>query len=307
MNFIVRILFSVLFLTTLFSCQKEVTPEDKPENNVVGTQEEYLLIGVDWILSDGRIYVENMDNGDKHYYDHFGNGQNLSVLDPFNGANVPFDTLVQDITTWNFGNSYFTLNGILNYTQNGTTTAVNVSGLEDGSARVITVLELTENKLTVRVGEGYGSDGVSNYHFFSTLTFITPGFTCTSCQPNALFGYTYGGTITTTTSTNDIVGTKWVVTKFYDGFANNYPNDTLDFFSGTQYRINNGTPINYTLSSIFGNNMSELTLYGFYTIGGDYSGMVPNSFVTNGEINSALFNDIFGTNNDKLVWMVRIQ
>jgi hypothetical protein len=157
------------------------------------------------------------------------------------------------------------------------------------------------------VGEGYGSDGTSNYHFFSTLTFITPGHTCTSCQPAAIFGYTYGGTFTPTTTTSELIGTKWVVTKFYDGFANNYPNDTLDFFSGTQYRINSGTPINYTLSSVFGNNMSELTLYGFYTIGGDYSGMVPDGFVTNGQINSALFTDIFGTNNDKLVWMVRIQ
>lgn len=307
MNTISKILLSFLFLVAIFSCQKEVTPEDKPENNVVNPQEEYLLIGVDWILSDGRLYVENMDNGDKSYYDHFTTGQNQSVLDPFNGANVPFDTLIQDITTWNFGNSYFTLNSNLNYTQNGNTTSINVSGLEDGSARIITVLELTENTLTVQVGEGYGSDGTSNYHFFSTLTFITPGHTCTSCQPAAIFGYTYGGTFTPTTTTSELIGTKWVVTKFYDGFANNYPDDTLDFFSGTQYRINSGTPINYTLSSVFGNNMSELTLYGFYTIGGDYSGMVPDGFVTNGQINSALFTDIFGTNNDKLVWMVRIQ
>ena len=169
-----------------------------------------------------------------------------------------------------------------------------------------TVIELTDTKLTVKVHEGYGSDGIYNYHYFSTLTFIKQGTSCVSCQPDVLFGYTYGGLISTTPSVNQIVGTKWVVTKFYDGFANNYPNDTLDFSINT-YTINGGTPTNYTLSSVFGNNMSELTLYGFYTIGGDYSGMVPNNFVTNGQINSATFTDIFNTNNDKLVWMTRIQ
>jgi len=305
MKSIFKFLILLTFSVTIFSCEKEVI--EKPENNVIINQEEFPLVGIDWILSDGRIYVENMDNGDKSYYDHFGNGQNLSVLNPFDGASVPFDTLIQDITTWNFGNSNFTLNGTLAYTQTGSVNTINVSGLENGSARSIVVLELTENKLTVQVGEGYASDGNYNYYYFSTLTFITAGYTCNSCQPNVMFGYTYGGTITTTTSTSDIVGTKWVVTKFYDGFSNTYPNDTLDFFSGNQYRINNGSAINYTLSSVFGNNMSELTLYGFYTIGGDFSGMVPKTFVTNGEINSALFTDIFNTNNDKLVWMVRIQ
>lgn len=301
----ITFLFTIIFTFFLTSCQKEVI--EKPDNNVVITETEFPLVGINWILSDGRLYVENMDNGDKSYYDHFATNQNQSVLNPFDGASVPFDTLIQDITTWNFGNSNFTLNGTLAYNQSGTTSAISINGLENGSSRVITVLELTENTLTVQVGEGYASDGVSNYHYFSTLTFVVPGYTCNTCQPNVMFGYTYGGTFTPTTSTNQIIGTKWVVTKFYDGFSNNYPNDTLDFFNGTQYRINNGTPMNYTLSSVFGNNMSELTLYGFYTIGGDFSGMVPNSFVTNGEINSALFTDIFGTNNDKLVWMVRIQ
>ena len=115
------------------------------------------------------------------------------------------------------------------------------------------------------------------------------GTTCTSCQPNVIFGYTYGGLISEpNTNTNDLVNTIWVVTRYDQGVTPYYPNDTLR-------------------SSIFGNNMTELTLYGFYTIGGDYSGTVPNGFITNGQINSATFSDIFGTNSDKLVWMNRIQ
>lgn len=308
MKITTKLLFLFTFLTIIFSCEK-VEPVETPENNVITNQTEYPLMGITWVLSDGRIYVENMDNNDKLYYDHFGQNQNISVLNPFDGAQVPLDTLVQDFTTWNFGSSNFTLNGLSSYGLAGNTTSINVNGLENGSSRTIVVLELTDSKLTVQVGEGYASDGTTNYHYFSTLTFVPVGFTCSNCQPDVMFGYTYSGVISnnTTPNTNSIVGTKWVVTKYYDGFSNNYPNDTLDFYSGTQYRINSGTPTNYTSYSVFGNNMSELTLYGFYTIGGDFSGMVPDNFVTNGEINSALFTDIFNTNNDKLVWMVRIQ
>ena len=296
-------LITLVFLST--SCEKEVI--EIPENNVVIVENNAELIGYNWILSDGRIYLENMDNGDKSYYDHFGNNQNISNLQPINGSDILFDSLIQDITTWNFGNSNFTLNGEYAYEMNGTTEIVSINGLEDGSSRSLIVLELTEEKLTVRVGEGYASSNGSNYNYFSTLTFIKQGESCTSCQPNALYGYTYGGLITQSTEENEIVGTKWVVTKYYDGFSNNYPNDTLHFVSNNQYTINGGTTTNYTLSNIIGNNMSEMTLYGFYTIGSDFSGFVPSNFIERGQINSALFSDIFNTNNDKLVWMSRIQ
>jgi hypothetical protein len=261
-------LITLIFLST--SCEKEVI--EVPENNVVIVENNAELIGYNWILSDGRIYLENMDNGDKSYYDHFGDNQNISNLQPINGSDVLFDSLIQDITTWNFGNSNFTLNGEYAYEMNGTTEIVSINGLEDGSSRSLIVLELTEEKLTVRVGEGYASSNGSNYNYFSTLTFVRQGETCTSCQPNALYGYTYGGLITQSTEENEIVGTKWVVTKYYDGFSNNYPNDTLHFITNNQYTINGGTTTNYTLSNIIGNNMSEMTLYGFYTIGGDFSG-----------------------------------
>jgi len=301
-----KIFIILLSVLTIVSCKKEEPL--RPDNNVVApTPTNYSILGINWVLTEGRFYVENMDNGDLTYYDHFSSTQNQSTLDPVNGADVPFDTIIQDITTWNFGNSNFTLNGGNSYGYTSSGNNISVIGLENGSSRPMIVLELTDTKLTVKIHEGFGSIGGENLSYFSTLTFLKQGETCTNCQPNALYGYMYGGVITNTVSVSDIIGTKWVVTKFYDGFANNYPNDTLDFINGISYTINSGTPYNYTVNSIFGNNMSELTLYNFYTIGGDFSGTVPNSFVTNGEINSALFTDIFNTNNDKLVWMVRIQ
>jgi hypothetical protein len=298
----------IFFIATIFlflSCQKE---ELKPDNTIVVDNTIYEFTDIDWVLTDGRFYMENLDNGEKTFYDHFGATQQLSVLNPITGAALPFDTIVQGLTTWRFSANNFILNSTNFYGFTHIDNTVTAVGMENGSSRPMTVIEIDEVSVTFKVHEGYASFDGYNYYFYSTLTFVKAGEACNGCQPDAYFGYTYQGVIPNSNdNTNNLVGTKWVVTKYYDGFSNNYPNDTLDFFNNTQYRINNGTSINYTLSSVFGNNMSELTLYGFYTIGGDFSGMVPNSFVTNGEINSALFTDIFNTNNDKLVWMVRIQ
>jgi len=298
----------IFFLTTILlfsSCKKEEPL--RPNNTVVSNSEVYEFIDIDWVLSDSRFYMENLDNGDKNFYDHFGSSQFQSTLDPISGADIPFDSISQGVTTWRFTSNNFILNSVKYYEFTHTENTVVAVGMENGSSRPMTIIDIDDVSITFKVHEAYGSlDGI-NYAYYSTLTFVRAGETCSSCQPNSDYGYVYQGVINDNVSINGIIGTKWVVTKYYDGFSNNYPNDTLDFYSGTQYRINSGTPTNYTSYSIFGNNMSELTLYGFYTIGGDFSGMVPDNFVTNGEINSALFTDIFNTNNDKLVWMVRIQ
>jgi hypothetical protein len=298
----------IFFLTTILlfsSCKKEEPL--RPNNTVVSNSEVYEFIDIDWVLSDSRFYMENLDNGDKNFYDHFGSSQFQSTLDPISGADIPFDSISQGVTTWRFTSNNFILNSVKYYEFTHTENTVVAVGMENGSSRPMTIIDIDDVSITFKVHEAYGSlDGI-NYAYYSTLTFVRAGETCSSCQPNSDYGYVYQGVINDNVSINGIIGTKWVVTKYYDGFSDTYPNDTLDFYSGTQYRINSGTPTNYTLYSVFGSNMSELTLYGFYTIGGDYSGMVPDNFVTNGQINSVSFTDIFNTNNNKLVWMVRIQ
>ena len=298
----------IFFLTTILlfsSCKKEEPL--RPNNTVVSNSEVYEFIDIDWVLSDSRFYMENLDNGDKNFYDHFGSSQFQSTLDPISGADIPFDSISQGVTTWRFTSNNFILNSVKYYEFTHTENTVVAVGMENGSSRPMTIIDIDDVSITFKVHEAYGSlDGI-NYAYYSTLTFVRAGETCSSCQPNSDYGYVYQGVINNNVSTNEIIGTKWVVTKYYDGFSDTYPNDTLDFYSGTQYRISSGTPTNYTLYSVFGSNMSELTLYGFYTISGDYSGMVPDNFVTNGQINSVSFTDIFNTNNNKLVWMTRIQ
>lgn len=304
---VIRNLFFILNIFLIFSCKKE--PVAKPNNNNVAVNDTiYEFMDIDWVLVSGRLYTENLDNNERKVYDHFDATQLQSSLDPINGSAVSFDDITKDVTTWRFTASKFILNGFNFYDFTHSGQSMSVIGLENGSSRPITIIDIDNKSMTVKVNEDYVSYNGVNYKIFSTLTFIKQGQTCNNCEPNTISGYVYSGVFANVgPSQNSIVGTKWVVTKFYDGFSNNYPNDTLYFSSNTQYTINGGTYKNYTLSTNIGNNMSNLTLYGFYTIGGDYSGMVPSSFVSDGQINSVSFTDVFNTNNDKLIWMTRIQ
>jgi len=303
-KFITSIFFLITFFS-FFSCEKKTI--QKPDNTIVVNDTIYDFMDINWVLVSGRLYMQNLDNGSKRVYDHFGGSQNQSSLDPINGSAVPFDDITKSVTIWRFTSTNFILNGgnFYNFTHTGNT--ISVVGLENGSSRPITITDINNTAMTVKVNEDYVSSNGINYKIFSTLTFVKQGQTCNSCEPNVIYGYTYNGVFSNTTSQNSIVGTKWVVTKYYDGFSNNYPNDTLYFATGTQYTINGGTYKSYNSVTNMGNNMTTLTLYGFYTIGGDYSGMVPNTFVSDGQINSSIFTDVFNTNNDKLIWMTRIQ
>jgi hypothetical protein len=53
--------------------------------------------------------------------------------------------------------------------------------------------------------------------------------------------------------------------------------------------------------------MKSLSLYSFTTFGGDWSGQVQASFITDGVINNATFVDIMGVGTNKKVFMKRIQ
>lgn len=304
MNYLKLIIFLVtIFLT--FSCKKE---EIKPDNTVIVDDTVYEFVDIDWVLSEARFYMDNMDNGDKFFYDHFSNTQFQSTLNPINGASIPFDTIIKGVTTWRFSSSNFILNNnnFYEFTHiNNTITAV---GMENGSSRPMTIVDIDESSITFKTMESYGSFSGENYKFYSTLTFVKAGQTCNNCQPNAYYGYVYNGIVNNNNSSpNAIIGTKWVVTKFNVGAETYFPNDTLYFVNNNKYTINGGTQYNYTLNNVFGNNMSELNLYNFYTIGGDYSGLVPSDFVNNGVLNAVNFNDIFNVGSNKIVWLTRIQ
>lgn len=301
----------VIVLSLIFgftSCKKEVIEPSNPQTTI-NNPTNVNPIGYTWELYSGRVFVENMDNGSTFYYDHFGPNKNSSNLDIFLPSWLPIDIITKGSTTWKFTSSnQFILDGGSTYNYNTNTHGIfSVYGLENGSQRNIEVLNSTENYMNVKVRESFGNDGTYNYSFYTILTFVKVGFTGTPVLTNVPSGYSYNGVINgSTTVTTNLVGTKWVVTKFIQNFVSTYPSDTLEFISNTQYTINGSTPRTYNLSGIVGNNMKSLSLYSFTTLGGDWSGLVQNTFINDWVVNNASFTNVMTNNTETRVWMVRI-
>lgn len=302
-----KILILILFLIFISCEKKEVVPTT---SSVVVPNTIENPIGVTWELYSGKVFVKNITLLDNYYYDHFGPNKNSSNLDVFSPSWLPIDIITKGITTWKFTSSgQFILDGISIYDCNLYNSTFSVYGLENGSARPITILSNNNDYMVVKIYESNGNNGTYNFSFYTYLTFRRAGYTGNIYDYDVPQSYTYGGVWGYNgQNQTTLQGTKWVVTKYIQNFNSAYPNDTLDFFSNSQYTINNGPVRNYNLSSIVGNNMRSLSLYSFTTLGGDWSGQVQSTFINDWVINNSLFTNILSTNNyDTRIWMKRIQ
>jgi hypothetical protein len=282
----------------------------QPDNTNYVDESVYTPEGINWVLTDAVVYVENSDNGDKKVYDHFGGTKFTSSMSIFESSIVLMDNIKKDVTTWLFNNGTFTLDGTNQFDYTVYDDRVwTPMGLNGGTSRPIEVIDVDDISLTVKVYESAGSDGINNFKFWSILTFVKSGETCTNCSPDIQYGYTYGGVWNTpTTNTTSLSGTTWVVTRYNNGLSGDvYPDDVLNFISNTQYTINGGSVRNYSLTNVSGNNNKSLSLYSFTTLGGDYSGEVIGSFIDDYSINNSTFVDMFDANNTVTVWMTRTQ
>lgn len=120
--------------------------------------------------------------------------------------------------------------------------------------------------------------------------------------------YTASGTLPTNTSTgNKTNGTKWVLTKMVTSFATEYPNDTLEFITDTEYTINGSSPRGYQLSSLPASTNYELSLYYMSTFGGShYSANVGYYFAEDGEMQNIEFHNIQNTTTTVRAWFKKI-
>jgi hypothetical protein len=294
-------------------CKKEEVL--RPDNSIPPAL-TYNVEGFNWILSDGILHVETLTNNGlgnrKDYYTLFGSSQKEASLSFTGTSSTSFDFVKQDATMWSFSNNNFVLGDGLQlkyFEYEKTLSGFRVYGLEGGTARPIQVLYVDEGVLVVKTHQAYGSKDGVNYSFYSKLTFVKQGYTCANCFTEADPNYINGGLLNSTPTTlPSIINTKWVVTRYTDGFANVFPNDTIEFIDSDKYIINNdlANPKSFTLNGIIGNNYADLTMYGFSTLGGSFSGRILKSFIDDGKIESARFIDIWGANGDKLVWMVKI-
>lgn len=121
--------------------------------------------------------------------------------------------------------------------------------------------------------------------------------------------YQDGGTLPGggTQTQNNLVGTKWVLTKVVSAFSTSYPNDTINFVSNNSYVLNQNAQRPYTISGINGSTNKSLTLYYFYPFGGShYSGQVGQYFIEDGIINNIEFNDLQNNTATIRAWFVKI-
>ena len=96
-------LIYILVLSTFFliSCKKEEIKPISQEIEEAGTTEEGILLYGKWKLISGKMYVENMETGEKTVFDHFSSTKTTSSL-RYSGAQFEFETIKQNVTTWEF-------------------------------------------------------------------------------------------------------------------------------------------------------------------------------------------------------------
>jgi len=122
--------------------------------------------------------------------------------------------------------------------------------------------------------------------------------------------YDNGGSLTNDIdNTNELLGTKWVLTEYRVGFGPiQHPYDTIYFRTSNTYNVNDGGARSYTLSSLPSSTNKELTLNYFFTFGGShYSGQIGGTFIEDWQMNNVLFTDLQNNGIQVQAFFERIQ
>ena len=181
--------FILLALSLAFtSCEKQVIePNIPPETVTVNVEVD--LYG-EWVLRDGKMYMENLETGETIVYDHFDATQTVSSL-RYSGAILEFETIERNITSWSFfsppnvtGTGEFILDNDfaepygLSITYNNVTiiehpTVTTPAGMQlGGSARPISAVLIApaSDMAEFIVQEAYESISGENWRYYSILT-----------------------------------------------------------------------------------------------------------------------------------------
>jgi hypothetical protein len=294
---------ALLIVVLTCSCRKERSFDD-------------LLAGKSWVLHSGRVYVEQLEAPfNKEYFDHFGTGQTRSNLQAFDSLSLRMDTLQQFVTTWRF-NTEFNLNDFFYYPfETLNDRYVRVYGLENGSARVLEVLRISDEVMLVRTSRTYGNRAGKNIAWFSELLFTAGGISCTNCLPDIDYGYSYSGVVPPAASGSGssvypLSGSTWLLQKYRQSLFEEILNDTLHFTGPITYRINSDvTERTYSLSGADGLGMRNFTLFECPTLPSGtpaWTCSVADYAVQVGVISNQEFSSYGNTANPITLWMERI-
>lgn len=182
-------IFLSLFLF-LLSCNKEEIKPNETSVSVDVSTEESLNLNGDWLLVDGKLFVENIETGDKEIYHHFGANKNVSSL-RFDGYLFSIERIVKDSTVWSFrlpngipniGEFILDYDSLrpmgLNVTKSNITIiehplAMYTGQQLSGSARPLEFVtkNIHDKLIYIYVQEGYYSNHGYNYKSFNELVF----------------------------------------------------------------------------------------------------------------------------------------
>ncbi len=293
----------VLIAVLLYACTKERSFDE-------------LLAGKTWVLHSGRVYVEQLEAPfNKEYYDHFGSGQTRSNMQAFDSLSLRIDTLHQFVTTWRF-NTEFNLNEFFYFPfETINDRYVRVYGLENGSARVLEVLRISEEIMLVRTSRTYGNRAGKNMAWFSELLFTAGGISCTNCLPDIDYGYSYSGVVPPAATgsgnaTYPLSGSSWLLEKYRQGLFEETLNDTIHFTGPITYRFNNEIiERTYSLSGADGLGLRNFTLFECPSLPSGtpaWTSSVANFAIQSGAISNQEFSSYGNTASPITVWMERI-
>ncbi len=169
---------------SLISCEKELPP---PIEEPIPVEETISVFG-DWLLVDGKMYIENLETGEKTVYNHFDDTKTVSSL-RYDGSIFELERIVVDSTIWSFiaptdipsiGEFWLNNDSLTPYGFNLTTS--NMSIVEwptgptqlGGSSRPLSayISNYSENSVNFYVQESYESIDGMNCKYFSELTFV---------------------------------------------------------------------------------------------------------------------------------------
>jgi hypothetical protein len=170
------------------SCEKQTLTPTQEQVETAGTIENEVSIYGEWLLVDGKMYMENLETGQLVVLNHFDPTKTVSSL-RYSGIMFAIEEIEINVTTWTFiappsvpGIGEFWLNSDslapygFNVTNSNWTIIEHPSTIDPsdmklgGSARPISAY-IVDGEVKFYVHEAYESINGVNWKYFSELTF----------------------------------------------------------------------------------------------------------------------------------------
>jgi len=180
----------ILLTLSLFSCKKEEVEPDLGINRVAYPTEfatGYEIDNKTFRLISGKMYMENMETGNKVVYDHFDENQTISSMN-YGGIELEIEKLEVNVTTWGFYSTdrlEFRVNGdsidVYECTQNSFGMSIIDHGQSsnngpithklNGSSKPFRIEHVGNDVIQVYINESYVTINNEQYSYFNELYF----------------------------------------------------------------------------------------------------------------------------------------